>query len=183
MRKLSSPQVSNRGTALSRKLPTMVRHERRIIAAQEAPPNLVLLRNGHGAFCKCSSPALRCRRLGRTLSGNSRPLHSRAEDENGTSMIIDGVATAGKPAAISVRKPMFLQKERWEVIQKARRKGTSFQASGQKLGIHRGSIKKYLDAEVPPTRQSRVVSSTSSPDNIAAQSGDIYAERLTGHFP
>ena len=64
-------------------------------------------------------------------------------------MIIDGVATAGKPAAISVRKPMFLQKERWQVIQKARRKGTSFQASGQKLGIHRVSIKKYMDAEVP----------------------------------
>ena len=76
-----------------------------------------------GAFCKCSRPALRCRRLGRTLSGNSRPLHSRAEDENGTSMIIDGVATAGKPAAISVRKPTFLQKERWKEIQKARRKG------------------------------------------------------------
>ena len=88
-------------------------------------------------------------------------------------MIIDGVATAGKPAAISVCKPTFLQKERWKVIQKARRKGMSFQAIGQELGIHRGSInrgsiKKYLDAEGSPTRQFRVVSSTSSSDNIAA---------------
>ena len=83
-------------------------------------------------------------------------------------MIIDGAATAGKPAAISVRKPTFLLKERWKVIQKARRKGMSFQAIGRELGIHRDSIKKYLDAEGPPTRQFRVVSSTSSSDNIAA---------------
>ena len=83
-------------------------------------------------------------------------------------MIIDGVATAGKPAAISVRKPTFIQKERWKVIQKARRKGMSFQAIGRELGILRGTIKKYLDAEGPPTRQSRVVPSTSSSDNIAA---------------
>ena len=94
------------------------------------------------------------------LTGRGREWHK--------SMIIDGVATAGKPAAISVRKPTFLQKERWKVIQKARRKRMSFQAIGRKLGIHRASIKKYLDAEGPPTRQSRVVSSTSSSDNIAA---------------
>ena len=54
------------------------------------------------------------------------------------------------------------------MIQKARRKGMLFRAIGWKLGIHRASIKKYLDAEGPPTRQSRVVSSTSSSDNIAA---------------
>ena len=85
-------------------------------------------------------------------------------------MIIDGVATAGKPAAISVRKPTFLQKERWKEIQKARRKGMQFQAIGRELGIHRGrgSIKKYLDVEGPPTQQPRVISSTSSSDNIAA---------------
>ena len=83
-------------------------------------------------------------------------------------MIIDGVATAGKPVAISVRKPTFLQKERWKVIQKARRKGMSLRAIGRELGIHRGTIKKYLDAEGPPTQQSRVVSSTSSSDNTAA---------------
>ena len=83
-------------------------------------------------------------------------------------MIIDGVATASKPAAISVRKPTFLQKERWKEIQKARRKGMQFQAIGRELGIHRGSIKKYLDVEGPPTQQPRVISSTSSSDNIAA---------------
>ena len=38
-------------------------------------------------------------------------------------MIIDDVATAGKPAATSARKLTFLQKERWKAIQKARPKG------------------------------------------------------------
>ena len=49
-----------------------VRHEGRIIAAQAAPPSPVFLRNGHGRFRKCDCPAVRCRRLGRTLDRNSR---------------------------------------------------------------------------------------------------------------
>ena len=127
-----------------------MRHERRIIAAQEAPPNLVLLRNGHGGVLPVfpSRPPVSTAwanagwKLSTTsLTGRGRECHK--------SMIIDGVATVGKPAAISVRKPTFLQKERWKVIQKARRRGMSFQAIGRKLGIHRGSSKKYLDAEGP----------------------------------
>ena len=59
---------------------------------------------------------------------------------------IDDVTTAGKPAATSGRKPTFLQKERWKAIQKARRKGMSLRAIEREMGIHRGAIKKYLDA-------------------------------------
>ena len=84
-------------------------------------------------------------------------------------MIIDDVATAGKPAATSARKLTFLQKERWKAIQKARRKGMSFRSIEREMGIHRGTIKKYLDVEGPPARrQSRVVSSTSSSDTVPA---------------
>ena len=68
-------------------------------------------------------------------------------------MMIDDVATASKPAATSARKPTFLQKERWKAIQKARRKGMSLRAIERELGIHRATIKKYMDAESPPTRQ------------------------------
>ena len=49
-----------------------VRHEGRILAAQEAPPSPVLLRKWPRAFRKCSGPALQCERLGRTLDRNSR---------------------------------------------------------------------------------------------------------------
>ena len=83
-------------------------------------------------------------------------------------MIIDDVATAGRPAATSLRKLTFLQKERWKAIQKARRKGMSLRSIEREMGIHRGTIKKYLDAEGRPTRQSRAVSSTSSSGTIPA---------------
>ena len=81
-------------------------------------------------------------------------------------MIIDDVATAGKPAVTSARKLTLFQKERWKAIQKARRKGMSLRSTEREMGIHRGMIKKYLDTEGPPTRQSRVVSSASSSDTI-----------------
>ena len=83
-------------------------------------------------------------------------------------MIIDNVARACKAAAASARKPTFLQKERWKAIRKARRKGMSLRAIERELGIHRGTIKKYVDAEGLPTRQRRVVSSTSSSVTIPA---------------
>ena len=81
---------------------------------------------------------------------------------------MDRLATSGKLAATPTRKPTFLQMERWKVIQKARRKEMSPRAIEQESGIHRGTIKKYMDAEGPPTRQSRVVSSMSSSDTIEA---------------
>ena len=73
----------------------------------------------------------------------------RATDENGHGMITDGVARADKPAATSTRKPTFLQRERWKAIQKARRKGISLRAIERELGIHRSTIRRYLDAEGP----------------------------------
>ena len=83
-------------------------------------------------------------------------------------MIIDDVATAGKPAATSARKLTLLQKERWKAIQKARRKGMSLRSTEREMGIHRGTIKKYLDAEGPPTGQSRAAPTASASDTIAA---------------
>ena len=83
-------------------------------------------------------------------------------------MFTDSVARADKPAATSARKPTFLQRERWKAIQKARRKGMSLRAIERELGIHRSTIKKYLEVEGPPTRQSRAAPTASSSDTIAA---------------
>ena len=146
----------------------LVRHEGRILAAQEAPPSPVFLRNGHRRSASVAVPPSGAHGLGERWIEALEPLHSRAEDENDPSMVIDDVATAGRPAATSARKPIFLQKERWKAIQKARRKGMSLRAIERELGIHRSTINKYLDAEGPPTRQCRVVSSTSSSDTIQA---------------
>ncbi len=145
-----------------------VRHGGHIIAVQEAPPSPVFFRNGHGRSVSVAVPASGAHGLGEHLIATLEPPHSRAKDENDPSMVIDDVATASRPAAISARKPTFLQKERWKAIQKAMRKGMSLRAIERELGIHRSIINKYLDAEGPPTRQCRVVSSRSSSDTIQA---------------
>ena len=77
-------------------------------------------------------------------------------------------ATDGKPKTISPGKPTFLRKERGKAIQKARRKGMSLRAIKRDLGINRATVRKYLDAEGPPTRQSRAAPTASSSDTIAA---------------
>ena len=145
-----------------------VRHEGRIIASQEAPSSPVFLRNGHGASASVPVPTSGAHGLGERWTAALEPLDSRAEGENGRGMITDDVATAGRPTATPARKPTFLQKERWKAIQKARRKGMSLRAIEQELGIHRATIKKYMDAEGPPTRQSRAVATTTSSDTIQA---------------
>ena len=150
----------------------LVRHEGRILAAQEAPVSPVFLRNGHGRSASVAVPPSGAHGLGERWIETLEPLHSRAGDDNDPSMIIDDVAIAGRPAATSARQPTFLQKEgqkeRWKAIQKARRKGMSLRSSEREMGIHRGTIKKYLEAEGPPTGPSRVVSATSSSDTIQA---------------
>ena len=145
-----------------------VRHEGRIFSAQEAPPGTVFLRNRHGRSAPVPIPTSGDHGLGERWIKTLGPLHSRSEDGNGPSMMIDDVATASKPAATPARKVTFLQKERWKAIRKARRKRMSLRAIERELGIHRSTIKKYLEDEGPPTRQRRVVSSTSSSVTIPA---------------
>ena len=138
-----------------------VRHQGRILAAQEAPPSPAFLRNGHGGSASVPVPPSDAHRLGEHWTAAPEPLDPGVEDENGHGMI-----TASKPAAGSPSKPTFLQKERWKAIQKARGKGISMRAIERELGIHRATIKKYLNAEGPPTRQSCAGPTTS--DTITA---------------
>ena len=145
-----------------------VRHEGPILAAQEAPSSPVFLRNGHGRSAPVPIPTSGDHGLGERWIETLKPPHSRSEDGNDPSMMIDDVATASKPAATSARKVTLLLKERWKAIRKARRKGISLRAIERELGTHRSTIKKYLEVEDPPTRQRRVVFSTSSSVTIPA---------------
>ena len=110
-------------------------------AAQEAPPSPVLLRDGHGRSASVPVPPSDVDGLGERWIETLEPLHSESEYENDPSMIIDDVATAGKPAATSARKLTLLQKERWKAIQKARRKGMSLRSTEREMGIHRGTTR------------------------------------------
>ena len=144
-----------------------VRHEGRIVPAQEAPPSPIFLRNGHGRSATVPVPTSGANGLGQRWTAALKPLDSRAEEEQDQGVITDSATTAGKLKATSPRKPTFLQRERWKAIQKARRKGMSLRAIERELGINRATLRNYLDAEGPPTRQSRAGPTTSSFDTTA----------------
>ena len=71
----------------------------------------VFLRNDHGRSAPVPIPTSGDHGLGERWIEALEPLHSRSEDGNDPSMMIDDVATASKPAATSARKVTFLQKE------------------------------------------------------------------------
>ena len=144
-----------------------VRHEGRIVPAQEAPPNPVFLRNGSGRSTPVPVPPSGANGLGEPWTTTLGPLDSRAKYENDHGTVTDPVAPASKPKAASARKPTFLQKERWKAIQKARRKGMSLRAIERDLGINRATVRKYLDSEGPPTRPPRAGPTMSASDTMA----------------
>ena len=145
-----------------------VRHEGRIINAQEAPPSPVFLRNGHGGSpTPLVSPA-GSDRLNQRWAAALKSLDSRPADEEDQASMTGGASPALAPATVPPRKPTFLQRERWKAIQKARRKGMSLRAIQRELGIHRATIKKYMDADGPPGRRSRPALTVSTSDTVAA---------------
>ena len=124
-----------------------VRHEGRIINAQEAPPSPALLRNGHGdSATPLASPA-GPNHSDQPWATTLKSLDSRVADEEDQAGMTGGASAALTPATVPPRKPTFLQKERWKAIQKAMRKGMSLRAIERELGIHRATIKKYMDAD------------------------------------
>ena len=157
-----------------------VRRDGRIIPSQEAPPAPVFLRNGSGPSAGApvlpSGPNGLAERWNETLA----PLNARADDAEDSDPVADSAAAAAKPAAKSARKPTFLQKARWKAIQKAKSKGMSLRRIERELGIHRGTINKYLEAEGPPARRSSATPTQS--DTIQGLESDILAEQLSGHF-
>lgn len=128
-----------------------VRHEGRIINSQEAPPSPVFLRNGQRDSESAHASTAGSNRMNQRWAAALKPLDSSASEEDRASLI-GGAAVDLKPATVPPRKPTFLQRERWKAIQKARRKGMSLRAIQRELGIHRATIKKYMDADGPPGR-------------------------------
>ena len=144
-----------------------VRHEGRILAAQEAPPSPVFLRNGHERSATCPVAPSGAHGLGERWTATLNSQDSGAENEKDQGDNTGSVAAAGKPKAASPRKSTFLERERWKAIQKARRKGMSLRAIERELGIHRATVRKYLDTEGPPTRRPWVGPATSTSDTMA----------------
>ena len=146
-----------------------VRHEGRSINAQEAPPSPVFLRNGQGDSATGRASPTGPDRLNQRWAAALKSLDSIAADEDQAGLS-GGVGVNPKPVSVPPSKPTFLQRERWKAIQKARRKGMSLRAIQRELGIHRATIKKYMDADGPPGRRSRptLTVSTSDSDTVPA---------------
>ena len=143
-----------------------VRHEGRIIATQEAPPGPVFLRNGH---LSADPPlaSIGVNHWDERWTAHLMPLISREEPEADEDGVTDGEPAAVPPLTVAPRKPTFLQKERWKAVQKARRKGMSLRAIKRELGIHRSTIRNYLEAGGPPKRRSRTVPISSTSGTMA----------------
>ena len=94
----------------------------------------------------------------------------------------DDAAVAELYVVPSPRKPTFLQQERWKAVQQAKLKGMSIRRMARELGIHRDTVRRYIDAESPPTRRSPIASTSAPSDTIADQPSDISAEQSDGHL-
>ena len=125
------------------------------------------LSNGHGdSATPLASPA-GANHSDQRWATTLKSLDSRAADEEDQGGITGGASAALTPATVPPRKPTFLQKERWKAIQKAMRKGMPLRAIERELGIHRATIKKYMDADGPPGRRSRPALTASISDTVA----------------
>ena len=139
-----------------------VQHEGRIVASQEAPPRPSILRSFDTRTVHTTVP-------GRHTNGVS----TRPEDEvaiMGTMLEADnrhddadrnGAVRVRKTVTSRSRKPTPLQTARWKAVRKAKRKGLSIRGIARELGIHRDTVRKYINAESPPVSSARANSQVS----------------------
>ena len=139
-----------------------VEHEGRIVPSQEAPPRPSVLRGFAGRTVHTPASQLPNNGLGRrwmdrlaTLDathGAKRP--PAISDRNGTESVRQAESRRH-------RKPTALQTARWKAVQKAKRKRLSIRGIARELGIHRDTVRKYMNAESPPMTRARATSEVS----------------------
>ena len=139
-----------------------VEHEGRIVPSQEAPPRPSVLRGFAGRTGHTPASQLPNNGLGRrwmdrlaaldATNGTKRP--PAISDRNGTESVRQAESQRR-------RKPTALQTARWKAVQKAKRKGLSIRGIARELGIHRDTVRKYMNAESPPMARARATSEVS----------------------
>ena len=139
-----------------------VQHEGCDIPSQEAPPRPSVLRGftrrtTHSPIIHQSTNGLSRKWAAKlvTLDANHDAEHPIATSGR------DGAGRVRKTATLRRRKPTPLQTARWKAVQKAKRKGLSMRGIARELGIHRDTVKKYMNAESPPMSPSRLTSTKS----------------------
>ena len=139
-----------------------VQHEGRDIPSQEAPPRPSVLRGfarrtTHSPIVHDPINGLGSKWVARlaTLDANRDTKDTIATSER------NGTGQVRKTLTPSRRKPTPLHTARWKAVQKAKRRGLSMRGIARELGIHRDTVKKYMNAESPPTSPPRLTSTLS----------------------
>ena len=136
-----------------------VQHEGCGIPSQEAPPRPSVLRGF--ARRTTHSPIIHqpTNGLGRKWEAKlATPDDTDHAGEPRDTSGLDGTEGVRKAVRRRHRKPTPLQTARWKAVQKAKRKGLSMRGIARELGIHRDTVKKYMNTESPPMSPSRLTS-------------------------
>ncbi len=108
-----------------------VRHEGRIIATQETPPDPVFLRDGHHHPAIPPVAPIGVTNWDERWTAHLAPLAASQEPEADEVGVTDGEIAAAPPATVAPCKPTFLQKERWR---RSRKPGARACRCGQSNG-------------------------------------------------
>ena len=144
-----------------------VQHEGRIIAAQEAPPSPGALRNGKGSAASAAVPSPVPEPLGEPQAGLLEQLIPKIDGREDYGAAGDREEMVGMTVSATPRKPTFLQRERWKAVQQAKLRGLSIRRMAKELGIHRETVRRYIDSESPPARRSPAAPPAPASDTIS----------------
>ena len=115
------------------------------------------LRSFNGSSSHGSVPRLDLNGLGRRWEAALAALDAEMDAGDADDTAVDnGTVRVRKAPAMQRRKPTPLQTARWNTVQKAKRRGLSIREVARKLGIHRATAKKYMEAVSPPIKRDRV---------------------------
>ena len=85
---------------------------------------------------------------------------------NGHGSVIDDAEVVSMTVTTSPRRSTFLQQARWDAVQKANLEGMSIRKMARELGLHRDTVRRYIDTETPPMRRSPATLPASTSDTI-----------------
>ena len=138
-----------------------VQHEGRDIPSQEAPPRPSVLRGFAGRTAHSPITHQPTNGLGTKWTARLANLDTNHDGEQPTfTSDRNGTGRVRKAVTPRRRKPTPLQTARWRAVQKAKRKGLSMRGIARELGIHRDTVKKYINAESPPMARGHPTSTT-----------------------
>ena len=145
----------------------VVRYQDRIVPTQEAPPRPGVLRalngarGGGGATLESLVAGVSYNRIGGHEQEGLGVMGAAGQGLAAGSLTTDRVNGAIHLKALRSRQPTPRQRARWKAVHRAKRRGLSLRAIARELGIHRETVRKYVDAKSLPMIRRSVKATTS----------------------